>query len=530
MSGRTQGLVWAGLFLVGICFFTQELDAISLAAVSDGTENTAQGGAGENLQNADAQGQSDWCSNVTAADRKLGASPGEIWVSQNSGTGPCASVAQVSSNHTLRWRQGGRFVTSCAGLKVQDATNVSVIGTSGLVLALPDHCPEFSRPLQILNSTNVTVQGLDIDGNGNQQQRGEQNHDILVLNSNRVQILNNYLHDAQGDALLVGTDAKMSGGCEDVLVQGNSFQNIGRQQISVAGYGCNDARIVDNHFTYGTPVVASVSRGNPIHVEADAAGTGFQRITISRNDMSGASGTCISATSRNGNPIIGLVISENQCSGLNSDVNLSGGIVVLMAQNVIVKGNTIRFSGPKPGTDGILIQEASGIPAQLSRVIVADNVVEGASSAGIRLSSSASSGTPQSVNIHDNQLNGIGGAGIEIVNNWSELNIHDNILTNLQGNGVHIEAASRFQVHDNIIRDFGLNGLPANGLEIICNGLFRTVGPGVVEGNQIGNANPTGKTGIREGCSSGVSGVIVRNNATSANAAEIATGVGYKNE
>ncbi len=409
-------------------------------------------------------------------------------------------------------------------------TNVSVIGTSGLVLALPDHCPEFSRPLQILNSTNVTVQGLEVDGNGNQQQRGEQDHDILVFNSNRVQILNNYLHDAQGDALLVGTDAKMSGGCEDVLVQGNSFQNIGRQQISIAGYGCNDVRIVDNHFTYGTPVAASASRGNAIHVEADAAGTGFQRITISRNDISGASGTCISATSRNGNPIIGLLISENQCSGFNSDVNLSGGIVVLMAQDVVVKGNTIHFAGPTPGTDGMLIQEASGIPAQLFRVIVADNVVEGASSAGIRLTSSASSGAPQSVNIHDNQVNRIGGAGISVVNNWSDLNIHDNILTNLQGNGVRIEAANNFQVHHNIIRDFGLNGSPSNGVEITCNGLFRTVGPGVVEANLIGNANPTGKTGISEGCSSGVNGIVVRNNATSGNATEIATGAGYKNE
>ncbi len=114
MRGQTLGFVWAGLFLASMCLFAQEPSTISLAAVGGGAESISQHGTGENVQNASPPGQSDWCASVTAADRNLGASAGEIWVSQAAGMGPCASVAQVSSNHALRWRQGGRFVTSCA--------------------------------------------------------------------------------------------------------------------------------------------------------------------------------------------------------------------------------------------------------------------------------------------------------------------------------------------------------------------------------------------------------------------------------
>lgn len=477
---------------------------------------------------ASTQAGADWCAKVNAADTSLGSGRGEIWVSTAAGTSVCSGVATISSNHTLRFF-GGAYTASCSGINIQSQSNVEIFGLNNASISLPNNCANFSRPIHITSSTNVIVQNLEVNGNGTSQQVGEQDHDIIVFDSNQVKILNNYLHDAQGDALLVGTDSSMTAGCEDVLVQGNTFANIGRQFTSVTGYGCNDVRILDNHYTYGTPVSTSTSRGNPIHIEGDNAGTGFNRITIGHNDFQGAVGTCISTTSQDTNPILGLIIDNNNCIATNSSVNLSAGIAVLMAQEVSITGNKLLFSGSTTGTDGILVQEASAISAQLHRVVISANDIESPSSYGIHVTSSASSGTPQSFDVADNIVNGSVNTGITVVNNFSDLSIHDNVLTNLQNFGIHLEGAARFDVHDNNIRDFGLAGGSQTGIDLACNGSFTTIGPGKVHDNYIGSATTTSKTGIVEGCTAGDTLVYVYNNETSQNATGVNAGAGYIN-
>lgn len=480
------------------------------------------------VYNADAISGADWCAKVTAADSALSTTRGLIMVSPAAGVSTCSGAATLSSNHSLQL-VGGAFVASCSGILVQNASNVNITGANNASVSLPNSCGDGSRPIRILTSTNVKVEGLEINGNGNNQSSGEQSHDIIVFNSNRVKIRNNYLHDAQGDGININTDSGMTTGCNDILVEGNSFTNIGRQFLTLTGYGCNDVRWLANHFTIGTQVSTSTSTGNSLHVEGDNAGTSFNRVTIADNDVTGATGTCISSTSQNTNPIIGLVISNNQCQSANSSANAAAGIVVLMAQDVNISGNTVNMSGATAGSDGILFQEASSWAAQAHRSIISGNTIEGPSQYGIEITSSAISGVPQAVIISDNIINSVAGAwGIRATNNFSDVSIHDNILTNLQQGGIRLESTARFHLHHNTIRDFGLNGSAASGIQITCNGSFTIVGPGEVESNRVGSATTTGMTGIAEQCST-ASNIYVFNNDVTANATGVLTGTGFTN-
>jgi len=490
---------------------------------------------------ADQLPGADWCAKVNYADQQVLADPtthapisGEIWVSAAAGNSACASQVKLSPNRTLRFTQGGTFLLSCAGMTTQSviatingqqvvfpSQNVSIIGTSGLILTLQNGCPNFSSPLQIWNSTGVVVRDLEINGNGNQQQSGEQDHDILVVDSNRVKILNNYLHDAQGDDVLVYTDSNMTAGCNDVVIEGNTFANIGRHHVALAGYGCNDFRVLGNHFAYGSPVTTSSSRGNAVHVEGEASGTGLQRITIAANTDIGAVGMCYSANAAAGNPIKGLVIENNQCSGTNSSVNASAAIVVMMTQDAVIGGNTIFMSGSAAGTDGIFVEEVPGTSTQAHRFSIHNNTIEGVSSSGIELfSASSATGTPQAFSVHDNVINGSSGFCLKVINNFADVDIHDNICTNLQAGGIHLESPVRFHIHHNTVRDFGLNGSPANGIELTCNSVHTALGPGHVENNRIGNATAAGKTGIYED-SACIAAVYVFHNDLSENATGI---------
>ncbi|HLJ89028.1 MAG TPA: hypothetical protein VKZ53_19565 [Candidatus Angelobacter sp.] len=489
---------------------------------------------------ADSLPGNDWCAKVNYADQVvLVASnqapiPGEIWVSTAAGNSTCSAQVLLSPGRTLRFTQGGVFALSCSGILVQSVTrtiggqpvvfpsqNVNIIGTSGAVLALPSGCANFSSPVHIQGATNVLVRDLEINGNGNLQQGGEQDHDISVVDSSQVKILNNYLHDAQGDAVSVFTDANMTAGCNDVLVEGNSFTNIGRHQVSLSGYGCNDFRVLGNYFKFGSAVTTSTSRGNAVHVEGETAGTGMQRITVAGNTNVGAQGLCYSFLAPTSNPILGLVVEHNQCSGTNINGATAAGIVVLMAQDVVIGGNTVNMTGSTIGTSGILVEEVGGAPAQANRIMIHNNVVEGVSVAGIQLfAAGTSTGTPQAFSINDNIVNNAALFCVEVINNFSDLDIHDNTCTNLQAAGMHIESAARFHIHHNTIRDYGLNGAAANGIEMTCNSVDTAIGPGEVDTNRIGNAVATNKTAIREDCS-GANGIYVYHNDVAGNATGI---------
>ena len=83
-----------------------------------------------NVVIADQQSGSTWGQKVQAADALLGATAGEIWISQASGTGPLTADIVLSPNHTLRFIQGGTFSLGTYRIVVQaGSNNVGIIGS-----------------------------------------------------------------------------------------------------------------------------------------------------------------------------------------------------------------------------------------------------------------------------------------------------------------------------------------------------------------------------------------------------------------
>ena len=479
----------------------------------------------------------DWCAKTANAIAALPGTGGTVQINVNAGTSACASTLTVPSNTALQFTQAGTWTTSCNGISVSSATNVQLSGVPGVVLTMPNSCANFSHPMQILSSTGVSVHGFEVNGNGNNVASGQQSHCIYANDSNRVKIYENYIHDCQGDGVTVNTDGSMTSGAEDWEIRNNSFANIGRDFITLVGYGANDWRATDNYFLWGTNVSTSTVTGNAIHIEGDNAGTGFNRLTVSRNVINGTGtssvgGSCISTSSQPGNPILGLIITDNQCIGINSNVPNSAGILLFAGQDAIVKGNLLTFSGATAGELGIQINEQLSTAAALFRTIVSNNVVEGTTSGCISLTNAGSSGNATTFEVAGNICNNTGsGSGfalgaIQLLAGTSstqvtEADVHDNTITSVNGGGMDIIGVNRFHVHHNIIRNFGLSGGAQFGINIGCTS-SGTVGPGDIDANSIGSTTTTSKTGIREDCS-GATGILVYHNDLSANA----TTIGY---
>lgn len=79
---------------------------------------------------ADHQAGADWGAKVQAADTLLGATPGEIWITQSAGTTAPAANITLNSGHVLRFLQGGTWALGTKSLIIPvGALKVAVVGS-----------------------------------------------------------------------------------------------------------------------------------------------------------------------------------------------------------------------------------------------------------------------------------------------------------------------------------------------------------------------------------------------------------------
>jgi hypothetical protein len=107
----------------------------------------------------------DWGTKVNNADADLGATPGELWIDQSAGLTNSTAIG-ISSNHTLRFIQGGTYLS---------AKNITVLNNSG-ISGPPEGNKVGAVIIKEANSSNLpalvtfqgnsnSMSGITLDGN-----------------------------------------------------------------------------------------------------------------------------------------------------------------------------------------------------------------------------------------------------------------------------------------------------------------------------------------------------------------------------
>jgi hypothetical protein len=122
----------------------------------------------ENIRCADQFAGADFGAKINAADADLGELPGEIWISQSSGTTASTAIS-LSANHVLRLIQGGTYTTS------GNITFGASAGIAGPPSGMSPNSNSAAATIKQANGANLPVfitlkqqsflQDITIDGN-----------------------------------------------------------------------------------------------------------------------------------------------------------------------------------------------------------------------------------------------------------------------------------------------------------------------------------------------------------------------------
>ena len=129
----------------------------------------------ENIRFADQFGtpQSDCGARIVLADRDLGASAGEIWVSNLCGT-TISTVIALSANHTVRFVQGGTYDLQAAIILVDNdaiagppaAANDDILaGPLNPQVALQQPASTNLPEMVLIKGQNIVLENFALDGN-----------------------------------------------------------------------------------------------------------------------------------------------------------------------------------------------------------------------------------------------------------------------------------------------------------------------------------------------------------------------------
>lgn len=105
-----------------------------------------------------------WAQGITDADADLGATAGEIWVTQAAGLSS-TSAPTVSSNHTIRFIQAGTYSLN-TGWTITDKTNIGIIGPSGTTISITAGTAGFKIDGSGLTngSTDIYIENVEFKG------------------------------------------------------------------------------------------------------------------------------------------------------------------------------------------------------------------------------------------------------------------------------------------------------------------------------------------------------------------------------
>jgi parallel beta-helix repeat protein len=308
---------------------------------------------------------------------------------------------------------------SAYGIEIPSNTTIVGSGWGKTVLKLADYAGEWARVIgTVQGATNITISSLEIDGNkAFNPSQIVQNHGVMIAKANQVVVTNLYIHDTNGDAIMLW------GGSADVIANANLIVNTNRAGISVIS--AERVVISDNYFQNDLEF-------EQVHFEPDSGGELARYITVERNVMSTP------------NVIGGISISAQTDSGDRVGHNR-------IANNTIIGGHIHIARNPYSEVVGNLIQNSNDdTPVQvLGRdITVQDNNIQGTNlpaaaasgwAAGIMVQVSTINDTsgeslPNGRNfITGNRVSGVRGVGIYVVNAAYNV-LQGNVVTNTQPN------------------------------------------------------------------------------------------------
>jgi hypothetical protein len=383
---------------------------------------------------------------------------------------------------------------------VQPASNQYIYGDGAASIFKQKAGANFVRPILIANKSFVTLQNFAIDGNGNAQAAGEQNHGVFIADSTDINVYDLNVHDCQGDAIGIYSTSN-SILARRIRIQNCTVYNYGRCGIVISGTGAFNVLIDSNICRVGTRVTTSTAGGNSIHLELDSippASPGY--ITISNNvtdDPITSSGI-----------FLGLVIDGN--SIYNSVVGNNFGVITVIApSNTVISNNSISGGG-FAGNAGIWVQDSIG--ASSSNISITGNTIGGVSNGGVYVFSTAA-GLNGAISISSNTLFANSGDGISVLTDYHNVVIDGNSMRQQLGNGIFVGGTNGILISNNAIFNIGNNVgiIFANQGAAASNGSF-------VIGNTVANAIVGTSYGIYLSDTSAVSNiVIIANNFSSTN-------------
>src|SRR6266542_2831569 len=353
---------------------------------------------------------------INAADKALGASPGEIVVK---GGGTISTQVVISSDHILRFLPGV-YVTKTTNIPILMKSRSSVIGSGWESIIMESTAP---NQFTVISAYNQSI----INGKPDS---------VLVIRDIQIKGANPGFNSAP-PAVSLGNCS----GCTVDKVWINGTRSIGIQYggTGSSGYFAENSKVTNCLFTRVASQNLALSNGKNIVFE----GNRF----ITSGQLGGPGNT-------------------------NIDVEPNEGTDHL--ENVVIRNNTIdvRNSDTSPTGNGIVVQSTSGTP-YVGPILIENNTIIGGSIQGT-ITNVLSNGiyvlgaTMRNVTIRNNVITRTGQSGIRI--EGTRINVIDNRLTDVGGGGTpgFVVLATDSQIINNTLTYSGAG--PVDGTMLILPG------------------------------------------------------------
>lgn len=204
-----------------------------------------------NIVFADEQTGADWGAKVNAADAALGATAGEIWISQAAGTSAPAANVVISAKHVLRFIQSGGYSLGTHSIVVSGgASDSAVIGSpAGTLLTYTGSGSAIVVGTTSTDTLRVLIQNIQLQLQGAASTAVGIScfrswwpivRDCMVLSNNLGSVVNGQtamLFDGTGgQSVYVNIQAPIIAGS---FTNGIVFQNLGGLDSSIIGGSLN---------------------------------------------------------------------------------------------------------------------------------------------------------------------------------------------------------------------------------------------------------------------------------------------------
>ncbi len=385
----------------------------------------------------------------------------------------------------------------------------SLVCTEATKITFANGMANFSRLIRIQNTSDITIKGCDLDGNGSNATAGEQNHNIIISGGTTdVLITQNVIHDAQGDGILIAN-------ADRVFVTENTFYNLGRQGVTLFGPTINNISVTNNKFRVGTRVSTSTAAGNFVHAEGTITAGAGKNIIVSDNQMTGQG---ISITS-GGGPWSGVEINGNVIRA-DESASLDAGIELREMQDFVVDGNVI-IGATGVARIGIRLFDITAV-ADTGRGIISNNIIRSVGSIGINLTGTISPSLGF-VSITGNIISNCQGRGIQVDTSWPKTTIRGNTITDCTDWGIDLRDSQDFVIAGNILLENGTRGIQIQSIAAA------PVGRGLIYGNEVRYATPAGTQGINIASAATIDRILVFGNDVADTATPVTLGASATN-